>query len=171
MWACLTKWHPIILLATAEASLYSLKIALLIFHILYLVLLVQRKNLLPKWGVANIHCVQKKSGPTTFVNNNFKSSPIVKIFYIQNQQNVIEIILYFCLIITFLFIPLPTCLLTIPRCHRSSAADASQLWVANVCWGTLQAISVYHTSFLVAVFFINILSSFDDGLNYRFRLP
>jgi len=50
----------------------------------------------------------------------------------KNQQNVTEIILYFCSIITFRFLPLASCLLTVPRCHRSSTEDASQLCVTNV---------------------------------------
>jgi len=54
------------------------------------------------WGAltcnvfAKIHCVRKKVAPTTFVNNNFKSQPIVKIFHTQHQQHITEIILYFC---------------------------------------------------------------------------
>ena len=36
----------------------------------------------------------EKSAPTTFVNNNFKSLPIVKIVYTQNQQYIDESILF-----------------------------------------------------------------------------
>jgi len=51
---------------------------------------------------------------TTFVNNNLKSQPIVKVFYIQNQQNNSENILYSCWIISFRFLSLASCLLTVP---------------------------------------------------------
>jgi len=104
----------------------------------------------------------EKCSPITFVNSNVKSYKlIVKIFaYKISMQNVTEIIMHFCSITTFSFLPLLSCLLTVPRCHRSSAADASQLWEANVCQGTLQTISSYHT-FSCCNIVINFLPSFD----------
>jgi len=142
-----------------------------------------------------LNCVRKKVAPTTFVNNNFKSKPIVKIFYTQNQQNFTEIILYFCLIITFRFLLLASCLLTVQRYHRSFAADASRLWVANVCWELCKQSlciipfsrrNIFYLS-SVNVIFANSLRFFckqnwtlhrrklsvcnlDDRLNFRFPL-
>ena len=76
-----------------------------------------------------------------------------KIFYTQNQQNVTEIILYFCLIITFRFLPLAVSSIF---CCRHFTVVSGKCFIGELCKQYLHTIP-----FFLSQYFLLILSSFD----------